>query len=212
MILVEGFYRAQPCIEAHGVAREWRDRAGADDGPRSLQLVDAANIRFDPAHGGALLDAGTYPVSLSDGFRSAGQSCMRWLIGARSDRTLVATLEHPGGLLAQISCSFTTCLHRHALIAGTSGVIQTTYLNNPPLDRPAVLQLRRSASSQEVDESVEVRACNGFQAEAESFERLVRLGWKHWTGATPVESVDIAMALDAIIASARSRRPVDIAA
>jgi len=52
---------------------------------------------------------------------------------------------------------------------------------------------------------------NGFRAEAESFERLIRLGPEHWTGASPEESVDILLTLEAILASARSRLPVDIA-
>jgi predicted dehydrogenase len=219
VMLVEGFpYRAQP----HALKLEELIASGAIGRVQTMQaafgftMTDTANIRLDPGlAGGALLDAGTYPVSLvrlvAGQRASRAHAVARWHASG-VDQTLVATLEHPGGLLAQISCSFTTGIHRHALIAGDAGVIQTTYLNNPPLDRPALLQLKRGVSSQSVYESVEVPACNGFQAEAESFERLVRLGWEHWTGATPAESVDIAMALDAIIESARSRRPVDIAA
>ena len=50
----------------------------------------------------------------------------------------------------------------------------------------------------------------GFLAEAESFHDLVRLGWDHWTGATPDESIDIAMTLDAIAASSRHGVPVEV--
>ena len=122
----------------------------------------------------------------------------------------MATLEHPSGLLAQVSCSFGTAVYRHALIAGTAGVIQTSYLNNPPTDDSAALQLRRGVSWEAGYQPVPVAALNGFQAEMESFERLVRLGPEHWSGASPAESLDIALALDAIIESARTKRAVDI--
>jgi xylose dehydrogenase (NAD/NADP) len=128
------------------------------------------------------------------------------------DDTLIASLEHPGGLLAQISCSFTTGLHKRALIAGTAGVIQTTFPNSPPLDRPSVLTLTRGSSWDAPVETIEVPPLNGFRAEAESFERLIRLGPEHWSGATPEESVDIMLTLEAILQSARARQPVDVAA
>jgi predicted dehydrogenase len=57
---------------------------------------------------------------------------------------------------------------------------------------------------------VEVEATNGFLAEAESFERLVRKGLDHWTGATPAESIDIMLTLEALLRSAREGKPVEI--
>lgn len=124
------------------------------------------------------------------------------------DQTIVATLEHPSGLLAQISCSFSTAVHRHALIGGSDGMIQTTFLNNPPLDRPALLQVKRGVSWEAAYEAVEIPSCNGFLLEAESFERLIRHGPEHWTGASAAESLDIAMTLDAIMESACAGQPV----
>ena len=217
--LVEAFpYRSQP----HAGKLKGLIDAGAIGRVVSIQaafgftLTDPANIRFDPSlAGGALMDAGTYPVSL-----------VRWLAGERPnrvyataqwhatgvDQTLIASLEHRSGLMAQISCSFTTGVHRQALIAGTDGVIQTTYLNTPPLDRPAVLQLKRGTSGDAVYESVEVPALNGFRAEAESFERSIRLGPGHWDGATPHESLDILVTLEALLESGRTRMPVEVTA
>jgi hypothetical protein len=38
----------------------------------------------------------------------------------------------------------------------------------------------------------------------------VRHGWAHWTGATPEESIDIALTLDALAASARTGQAVEV--
>jgi predicted dehydrogenase len=177
-------------------------------------LGAAANIRLDPAlGGGALLDAGTYPVSLVRVL--AGQRPARvyasahWHAGG-VDETVMATLEHPSGLLAQISCSFATALHREALIAGTGGVLRTEYLNTPPPDRPAVMQWRRGAHQDEPWQTIQVPALNGFRAEAESFEQFIRFGRTHWTGATSEESLDILCTLEAIVRSARTRAPAEV--
>jgi predicted dehydrogenase len=219
VMLVEGFpYRAQP----HAIKLKELVTGGVIGELISIQaafgftVTGAQNIRFDPAlAGGALMDAGTYPVSLVR--LLAGERPARVFAVARwqasgVDQTLIASLEHSSGLLAQISCSLATGLHRQALIAGTAGVIQTTYPNSPPLDRPAVLTLRRGSSWDAPIETIEVPALNGFRAEADSFERLIRLGPEQWTGATPEESVDIMLTLEAILQSARAGRPVEVAA
>jgi xylose dehydrogenase (NAD/NADP) len=181
-----------------------------------FNLTDEANIRLDPTlGGGALMDLGTYPVSLTRLVSAERpvrvQALARW---HRSgvDQTLVANLEHAGGLLAQISCSFCSRAHRQALIVGTSGAIETTYPNHAPVDRSPVLQLKRGLASDAPYEDIAVEACDGFRAEAESFERLIRLGPGHWTGASPEESVDIMLTLEAILESARSGQPIQVAA
>ena len=96
------------------------------------------------------------------------------------------------------------------VITGSDGVIETTFLNNPPLERPALLRLKRGVSWDGVYDVVEVPSCNGFLLEAESFERLIRQGPEHWTGASPAESLDIAMTLDAIMKGAITRLPVSV--
>ena len=130
--LVEGFpYRAQP------QTRKLREllEAGVIGEVRLIQaafgfsLGTGENIRLNPRlAGGALMDVGAYPVSLA---RMVARSrptrvhaSAHWAGGV--DRTLAATLQFSSGLLAQINCSFSTCLHRHALIAGSNGVIRTT--------------------------------------------------------------------------------------
>jgi D-xylose 1-dehydrogenase (NADP+, D-xylono-1,5-lactone-forming) len=217
VVLVEGFpYRAQP----HALKLKELVAAGAIGRVQTMHaafgftLTDQGNIRLNPAvGGGALMDLGTYPVSLTRLVAAERptrvQALARW---HRSgvDETLVATLEHAGGLLAQVSCSFATSTHRQALIVGTAGIIETTYPNHAPDDRRPVLQLKRGLDWDAPYEDIAVQACDGFRAEAESFERLIRLGPGHWTGASPDESVDIALTLEAMLESARSGQSVNI--
>jgi D-xylose 1-dehydrogenase (NADP+, D-xylono-1,5-lactone-forming) len=214
--LVEGFpYLAQP--QTIKLRELLAARAIGD--PRLIQasfgftLADPKNIRLNPQlAGGALMDLGVYPVSLIRvvaGQRPARvQASAQWSGGV--DRTLAATLEFAGGLVAQVTCSFNSALHRQALIAGSTGVIQTTYLNHTSQERPGDLHLRSGAGANAVDSVIQAPSANGFLEEAESFERLVRNGPGFWTGATPEESIDIMMTVDAILESARTKNAVDI--
>jgi D-xylose 1-dehydrogenase (NADP+, D-xylono-1,5-lactone-forming) len=215
--VVEGYpYLAQP------QTRKMREllRDGAIGQIKLLQasfgftLTDAGNIRLDPAlAGGALMDVGVYPVSLSR--IVAGQRPIRvqamahWTQGDGShaagvDGTLAATLEFASGLLAQVTCSFSTALHRQALIVGSDGFIETTYSNHTSAERPGNLMLRTGIGANAVDGKIETPPINGFLAEAESFERLVRGDPASWLGATPQESLDIMLTLQALQRSARS--------
>lgn len=217
--LVEAYpYLAQP--QTLKLRELLRERAVGE-----LKLVQAhfgftvgslSNIRLDPAlGGGALMDAGCYPVSLVR--IVAGERPVRVHAVARwgdtnVDRSLVATLEFGSGLLAQISCSFDTGMHRRAFIAGTDGILETSYWNNTSPERAPTVQLKRGTGWMETFETLTTGIANGLCAEAEDFARLVRNGWASWPGATESESVDIALMLDAIARSARSGAAVDIGA
>ena len=185
-------------------------------------LAAGPNIRSNSdLAGGSLMDAGTYPISL---IRLAAKerparvhAVAHWAHGV--DRALAATLEFKGGLLAQITSSFSTSLHRHALIAGTAGVLQTAFLNHPPLDRPAEFLVKRGIGADKDFEKVQTPALNGFRAEAESFAGLIRGtgatgtgtgAVARWDGPSPEESIDIALTLEAILHSARAGRPVEL--
>jgi xylose dehydrogenase (NAD/NADP) len=217
--LVEGYpYRAQPQTLK---LRELLD-AGAIGSVQLFQasfgftLSDGANIRFNPSlAGGALLDVGSYTVSLACMVAKARPSrvsgCAQWT-DSGVDRTLAATLEFPSGLLAQVSCSFATALHRQALIVGTEGTLQTTFYNHPSPTVPPVLYLRRGKGPEASTETLEVPTTNGFLGEAESFERLVREGPEQWTGVTPDDSVNIMLTLEALLRSAREGKSVEIRA
>jgi xylose dehydrogenase (NAD/NADP) len=215
--LVEAYpYRAQPqtlkmreLLEAKSIGRLQLVQASF-----GFPLTDTANIRMDPAlAGGALMDAGCYPASLVRtiaGERPSRVHAMAKWASSGVDLTLLASMEFPGGLLAQISCSFATLRHRHAFIAGDAGSIDTTYFNDTSATFPPLLDVRRGSGWDAKHERIETPSGNGFLAEAESFHDLVAHGWDAWTGVSPDESIDIAMMLEAMTASARSGAAVGI--
>ena len=177
-------------------------------------LVDPANIRLDPARGGgALLDAGTYAMSFVR--LAAGARPTRALATARYtksgvDQTVAATLEFPNGVVGQVTCSMSTAFHRHAVVIGEKGVVETNYSNHAPASGNLSLRIKRGVPGTVPFETEEVAGGDGFRAEAESFARMIRLGKQHWNGATEAESIDTVMALHAIAESARSGGWVDL--
>ena len=215
--VVEGYpYRAQPqTIKLRELLRERAiGRLQLVHASFGFPLADAANIRMIPAlAGGSLMDAGSYPISLVR--MIAGERPMRVHAMARIaetgvDRTVVGSLEFASGLLAQISCSFATARHRRALVVGDAGVMETTYYNDTSAAMPPTIFVRRGVGYDAPHEAIENAAIGGFLAEAEAFHDLVRDGWERWPGATPEESVDIMLTIDALAASIRSGAPVAV--
>jgi predicted dehydrogenase len=216
--LVEAYpYLAQAQTQA--VRRLVAD--GAIGRPRLIRttfgvpFADMTDIRFDPAlGGGSALDAGSYAVSMA--LVLAGGRPIRVVADADwaetgVDRTMIAMLRFADGLMAQVASSFATAYHRHAHVAGETGAIETSYLNHPPLGGPPTVVVRRGATAQAEIETITLSGGNGFTAEIDSFARMVLERPEHWTGATEAQSLDIAATLDAILASARSGQPVDVA-
>ena len=215
--VVEAYpFRAQPqTLKLRELLNE-----GAIGKPRLIQasfgftLKDGPNVRLESTlGGGSLMDVGSYTVSLARMIakeRPKRVNALAEWTDAGIDRTLVATLEFTDGLLVQTSSSFATALHRQALIVGTDGAIQTTFFNHPSPAAPAILQLKRGKGPEAIWETLSVPAMNGFLAEAESFEQLIRQGAEHWNGATPTESIDIILTIEALLQSARSGRWVDV--
>ena len=220
MRLVEAYpYLAQPqTLKLRELLKD-----GAIGAPRLVQasfgftIGDRANIRLNrQLAGGSLMDAGVYPVSLiriiAGRRASRVQAAARWTEAGQGgvDSALAATLIFDDGLFAQATCSFETALHRQALIVGSAGTIQTTFRNHTSAEQPGTLLLRTGSGASAVDGVIETAPMNGFLAEAESFERLVREGPEHWIGAGPEESIDIAIMMEALLQSARSGAAVAV--
>jgi D-xylose 1-dehydrogenase (NADP+, D-xylono-1,5-lactone-forming) len=215
--LVEAYpYQAQPqTLKTRELVK-----AGAIGRLRLIQasfgflLGDVSNIRMDPAlAGGALMDAGSYPVSLVRTLaceRPLRVQAMAQWAASGVDLTLVGSIEFASGLLAQVSCSFASARHRRALIVGDAGSIETTYFNDTSAALAPVVELRRGGALDVPPERIDTAPINGFLAEADSFHDLVVQGWDRWAGVTPEESIDIALMLDALALSARRSTPVQI--
>jgi predicted dehydrogenase len=177
--------------------------------PEGAALVDPANIRLRPeVGGGALLDAGTYAMSLlriAVGEAPARVRAAGRLTQGGVDQTVAATLEFPSGAIGQLTTSLATAQHRHAVIIGERGVIETGYANHaPPGEATLPLRIKRGAAGTVAFETETLPAGDGFLAEAESFARMLREGPAAWNGASEAESVDTVAALEAIAHSLRS--------
>ncbi len=199
--LVEAYpYRSQP----QTIVLQQMIAAGAVGRVRTIHaafgfpLTDRSNIRFDPAlAGGALMDLGSYPLSLIRLLTGEAPSSIRaqgiWDT-AGVDRAAIVSLSFGKGVLAQAACSFETVVHRQALIAGDDGVIETTYANHTT-DVPPVLRIRRGTDRLAPYETITLDSMNGFRAEVESFAELIAGGV--WNGISEQESLDVAAMLDA---------------
>ena len=180
------------------------------------------NIRMKPElGGGALLDAGSYPLSL-----------IRWVMGCAPEKVEAsarwaatgvdiatnATLHFPGGRTAQMSCAMDTANHRHATIAGTQGSILTEYLNHTSEVAaggqhgylPNELRVRRGTANTIPLEPVAAATGSGFRYAAEAFARMIADADVDAVEQAAAASLDIASMLEAIAASARSGGPVRV--
>ena len=175
--------------------------------PDGTPLGNPENIRLLPERGGGgLMDAGTYSMSMARII--AGERPTRAFATARNtktgvDQTVVAMLEFPSGAIAQVTSTMSAAMHRHAIIVGTQGVIETSYSNHAPADGALSLRVKRGAAGTVPFETETVAGGDGFRLEAESFARMVRHGAAEWNGCSEAESIDTALALTAIARSAR---------
>ena len=182
------------------------------------------NIRLQPAlGGGALLDAGSYPLSFIR--LVMGEPPLRVQADARwadsgVDIGMTATLFHADGRVAQMSCAMDTANHRRASIAGTDGVIETEYLNHtagpdgadPRGYQPSQMRLRRGTASTLPFEPVHSASGSGFRFAAEAFAAKVAARDAEAFERAARASLDIAATIEAIALSARRQQPVTLAA
>lgn len=180
----------------------------------------AGNIRMNPdLGGGALLDAGSYPMSLirlvmGDAPQRV-QADARWA-DTGVDIGMTATLHFADGRRAQLHCAMDTGLHRRALIIGSQGVIETEYLNHTSSQssghpfgyQPSQMRVRRALTA--AFEEVRSGVGSGFRFAAEAFAKVVAEGDVDAVERAAAASGDIAATLEAIAQSARSGQVVDV--
>lgn len=176
------------------------------------------NIRMKPElGGGALLDAGSYPLSLIRlvmGCAPQRVSADATWAATGVDMSLMATLYYGDGRRAQLSCAMDGGTHRHATIVGTNGTIETEYLNHTSAQAgghpygylPCQLRVRRGTANTIPFEDVTANVGSGFRFAAEAFAGLVAEADFAAVSRAAQASLDNAATLQAILESARSGR------
>ena len=179
------------------------------------------NIRMQPdLGGGALLDAGSYPLSM-----------IRLVMGCAPERvmahaswaatgvdiSMMATLFYADGRRAQMSCAMDTANHRRATIVGSHGTVETEYINHTSDSHihpwgylPSQLRVRRGIANSIPFEEIQSASGSGFRFAAEAFAKVVREGDTPAIERAAAASHDIAATLDAIQESAKTGRIVSL--
>ena len=180
------------------------------------------NIRLNPdLGGGALLDAGSYAMSLirlAIPARPIRVSAQSHLAESGVDNGTSATLWYEGGRSAQLHCAMNVGYHRLATIVGSDGVIETEFLNhtgNPnahgagpqPNQLPSMLRVRQGFGNAIPFVDVQSASGSGFAFCAEAFAKVIHEKDLAAIERAAVASCDIAAALAAIGKSALSSLP-----
>ena len=179
------------------------------------------NIRMKPElGGGALLDAGSYPISL---IRLVMECAPERVLAHANwattgvDISLMATLFYADGRSAQMSCAMNAANHRRATIVGSHGTVETEYLNHTSDSHthpwgylPSQMRVRQGTANSIAFEEVHSATGSGFRFAAEAFATVVREGDMAAIERAAAASHDIAATLDAIHASARTGQVVTL--
>lgn len=182
------------------------------------------NIRLDPAlGGGALLDAGSYGLSLIRLVMGCAPSKVladaTWT-DSGVDISTMATLYYADGRRAQLSCAMDTANHRRATIVGSAGSMDTEYLNhtgqvagdNPHGYLPSQLRVRRGTANTIAFENITADSGSGFRYAAEAFAKLVSEQDFAAIERAARASLDNAATLEALARSARLGESVAVEA
>ncbi len=152
---------------------------------------DAQSRLFDPRlGGGALLDVGVYPISLS-----------QWLLGIPTlissqvvmgktgvDEQAAMAFKYDDGVLASLFTSIRSVTPSRGVVMGTEGMIEI----HGPLYRPAALTVSKTNKS---SETIEVALTgNGYNYEIEEVNQCIRAGrteslWMPWADTIAVMEI-----------------------
>jgi predicted dehydrogenase len=158
--------------------------------------------------GGALMDIGCYPVTMSRFIFEQEPVRVVGLVERdpemKIDRLTSGILEFPRGQ-AIFSCSTQVALHQHMGFLGTGGCIEVEFPFNPANDRPTRIFLddgRDITGGGRTTE--EFPACDQYAIQAEVFSRAIREG-----GEVPVtieDAIRNMAVIEAVFRSAESGR------
>jgi predicted dehydrogenase len=170
---------------------------------------DAQNIRNQPdIGGGALMDIGCYPITISRFIFEAEPERIVGLIERDpelgTDRLTSAMLDFPRGQ-ATFSCSTQLVPYQKVQILGTSGRIEVNIPFNAPVDRPAQIFIDSGADlfggGVEVEE---FSVCNQYTIQGDLFSQAIREHPGDKRQPIPLEDAVNNMAvIDALVRSAR---------
>jgi len=180
----------------------------------------SGNIRLQPElGGGALLDAGSYALSLIRSVMGCAPQRVRadasWS-DSGVDISTSATLYYADGRRAQLSCAMDTANHRRATVVGSLGTLETEYLNhtahaagdNPFGYLPSQLRLRRGVANSIPFEEISCPSGSGFRFAAETFAQALAHGDRALFERARQSSLDNMATLEALALSAREDRAV----
>lgn len=180
------------------------------------------NIRMKPElGGGALLDAGSYALSvirLAIGCAPVRVMADASWADAGVDISMMATLHYADGRRAQLSCAMDAANHRRATIVGSTGTLETEYLNHtttpgtvsPYGHLPSQLRVRRGIANSVPFEEIVTATGSGFRFAAEAFATVVRAQDFAAIERAAQASLDNAATLEAIASSARMGQKVEV--
>ncbi|QGJ71075.1 Glucose--fructose oxidoreductase [Planctomycetales bacterium 10988] len=134
---------------------------------------DAGNIRNKPDYGGgALMDIGCYPISLSRFlFQAEPKRVCGWIENDPDfhvDRLSSAMMDFEEGV-ASFTCSTQVAPYQRVHIVGTEGRIEIEIPFNAPIDRPCRLWLQIGVDITEFA----MKICNQYTIQADLFSQAI---------------------------------------
>jgi predicted dehydrogenase len=174
------------------------------------------NIRLRPElGGGALLDAGSYSLSIIRAVMGCAPIKVRadatW-VDSGVDISMMATLFYADGLRAQLSCAMDVANCRRATISATKGTIDTEYINHTSKlvegDEygylTSQLRVRYGTANNIPFKDIVSEPGSGFLYAAKAFADMVRTQYFSAFEEHAVVSIENAATLEAIEASAKT--------
>lgn len=138
---------------------------------------DVQNIRNQlEIGGGALMDIGCYPISLSRFIFGDEPTRVLGQIDrdpqTKVDRLTSAVMEFDAGT-STFTCSTQMASYQRVNIFGTEGCIEIEIPFNAPPDRPCRMWLQAKGKNGEQTEEINLPVCNQYTLQADAFGRAI---------------------------------------